>query len=227
MTQSAYQFLYYLNQMTRSKYPNRILCYGDSVTWGRKPGTLERFDSSKRYAQVLQKKLGAKYELIEEGLRGRMAFGENPYFKHRNGFEQFKPILLSNLPIDLIIIFLGTNDTNARAKRGATAIARNLEKYILITKQCANEFQMKTPKICFIAPPIICETALKKYTMFSGASYKTIQLRDAIKKMGQDNKLYFFDGTIFSTSKHDGVHLDEKENKLLGIELAKTIKRII
>lgn len=49
----------------------RILCYGDSNTWGYIPGTGKRFDENTRWTKRLQTLLGDEYEIIEEGLRGR------------------------------------------------------------------------------------------------------------------------------------------------------------
>ena len=50
----------------------RILCYGDSNTWGTIGKWVENDDPSLRYenrwTQILQQQLGDKYTVIEEGL---------------------------------------------------------------------------------------------------------------------------------------------------------------
>ena len=50
---------------------NHILCFGDSNTHGYCAETGGRFDESHRWTQLLQKKLGADYLILEEGLSGR------------------------------------------------------------------------------------------------------------------------------------------------------------
>lgn len=66
----------------------RILCFGDSLTWGFIPGSGERYDETKRWTKLLQKKLGNHYEIIENGISGRVSSydpGRNPYQCGRTG----------------------------------------------------------------------------------------------------------------------------------------------
>ena len=69
--------------MTNSN-PLRILCYGDSNTWGT-IGQWEdtslysmRFDRAHRWTGILQTELGDGFEVIEEGLGGRTTIYESP-----------------------------------------------------------------------------------------------------------------------------------------------------
>ena len=51
----------------------RILCYGDSNTWGKAPDlqNLHRYTAQERWTGLLQAKLGDQYEVLEEGLNSR------------------------------------------------------------------------------------------------------------------------------------------------------------
>ena len=50
----------------------RILCYGDSNTWGYISGSNhQRYGNDERWTRVLGKLLGDKFEVIEEGLNSR------------------------------------------------------------------------------------------------------------------------------------------------------------
>ena len=49
----------------------RIVCFGDSLTWGFDPDTRTRFPEESRWPMVLQKLLGEEYRVIEEGQNGR------------------------------------------------------------------------------------------------------------------------------------------------------------
>lgn len=57
--------------MNSNPKAKRILCYGDSNTWGYIPGTAKRHDTKTRWTGMLQDKLGDEYEIIEEGLNSR------------------------------------------------------------------------------------------------------------------------------------------------------------
>ena len=63
----------------------RILCYGDSNTWGYDPvetGTegsaAARFPEDVRWTGVLQRQLGPGYRVLEEGLNGRTTAFQDP-----------------------------------------------------------------------------------------------------------------------------------------------------
>lgn len=49
-----------------------ILCYGDSNTWGIDYETGDRVPYADRRATVMQRELRADYQVIEEGLNGRL-----------------------------------------------------------------------------------------------------------------------------------------------------------
>ena len=63
----------------------RILCYGDSNTWGYIPASGARYEPDVRWTGVAQRLLGSDYTLIEEGMNGRTTVYENPLSPGRNG----------------------------------------------------------------------------------------------------------------------------------------------
>jgi lysophospholipase L1-like esterase len=213
--------------MNTSINAKRVLIYGDSITWGRIPNEFTRFDASIRFTGVLQSELDDDYEIIEEGLRGRMTNGDNPYFPDRDGYQQFPAILSSHLPIDLLIIFLGTNDTNFRANKSADQITQELESYLSLTKEVAQNMNMVSPsQIMFIAPPVISEATSQEKGMFNGAKSKCIELCKLIKSMAEKNDCQYFDANeVVNTCEEDGIHLDAESNIALGKALAKIIAK--
>lgn len=88
----------------------RIVCFGDSNTWGFIPGSGQRYDENTRWTGRLQTLLGYGYAVVEAGLNGRTTIFDNPFAPHTNGSAHMKPMLLSAAPIDLLIFMLGTND---------------------------------------------------------------------------------------------------------------------
>ena len=57
----------------------RVLCFGDSNTWGFVPSVGLRYDENTRWTRVLGKLLGEKYEIIEEGLNSRTICTDDSY----------------------------------------------------------------------------------------------------------------------------------------------------
>src|SRR5262245_11861577 len=88
-----------------------IICFGDSNTWGHIPGSDgERYPRDVRWPARLATALADEAEVISEGLSGRNATIESPVAEGRNGLPYLVPCLRSHAPVDILVIFLGTND---------------------------------------------------------------------------------------------------------------------
>ncbi len=88
----------------------RILCYGDSNTWGYDAAADDRFPEEVRWTGVLQQLLGEGFRVIEEGQPGRTTVWDDPIEEHRNGKTALYSVLESQSPVDLVVLMLGTND---------------------------------------------------------------------------------------------------------------------
>ena len=87
-----------------------ILCFGDSLTWGFRPGLATRFDEDERWTGVLRRELGEEYCVHEDGISGRTSVFEDPYVPWRCGKAALGYTLMSQKPLDLVILMIGTND---------------------------------------------------------------------------------------------------------------------
>ena len=77
---------------------------------------------------LLQRALGDEWEVIAEGLGGRTATFDRPDSEGRSGLPYLLPCLQSHDPVDLVVIFLGTNDVNFVADdRVGRCVARLVE----------------------------------------------------------------------------------------------------
>jgi lysophospholipase L1-like esterase len=106
-----------------------LVCFGDSNTWGYVPGSGgERLPREQRWPVILQGLLGDEWDVIAEGLSGRTATIDRPDSEGRNGLPYLLPCLHSHSPVDLAVIFLGTNDVNyLEDERIARCVARLVE----------------------------------------------------------------------------------------------------
>jgi lysophospholipase L1-like esterase len=120
-----------------------LVCFGDSNTWGYMPGSEgERFPRPVRWPSQLQSLLGDEWDVIAEGLNGRTATIERPDSEGRNGLPYLLPCLDSHAPVDLVVIFLGTNDVNfIDDDRVARCVARLVE----IVRRCDAEALVVCP----------------------------------------------------------------------------------
>lgn len=202
----------------------RILFYGDSLVYGKKAGANERLNSNERFTGVIQDILGSDYEIIEEGLRARNFAGENPHFPDRDGLKQCPAIVASHIPIDIFVLFLGTNDCNKRTDFDTSSIADNLSKYQEILAQYCQLFAAAPPRSVVVLPPYVraADFDAGMLNFFETASeQRIIEFRTELRKAAEKANLLIFDASEHcEASPKDGIHLEPKQNKRLAIALS-------
>ena len=80
----------------------RIVCYGDSNTWGYCAATGCRYDDDQRWVPMLQQLLGERYSVVEEGLSGRTTVFDDPLFPALNGLRYLPGIARAFAELGLI-----------------------------------------------------------------------------------------------------------------------------
>ena len=86
----------------------RILCFGDSNTYGYNPHNGSRYDKNTRWTGVLQKLAGENYKILEAGGNNRTAFSDNPDGIQFTGYKLLPEYLKENY--EKIILAIGIND---------------------------------------------------------------------------------------------------------------------
>lgn len=209
----------------------RILCYGDSNTWGYISGSdHQRYGNSERWTKVLAKLLGDEFEIIEEGLNSRTLTSNDtrPGKEGKNGYEYLIPCLDTHDPIDLVILMLGTNELKTTYNKSAKEIGEIFEQYFVKTilnrkSQCKDSY----PKLLIITPPVVNENVeyCKANNKYIGASKKSEELDDIYKVIAEKNNCYFLSNQGLETGI-DGVHLTKESHRMLAEELKVEINKI-
>lgn len=113
----------------------RILCFGDSNTYGYSPVDGQRYGDDINWPGVLGKLLGDKFEVINEGKNGRTIAFDDPYNEGCNGLSDIGACLDQHEPLDLVIIMLGTNDLKVYFDSNPQAVASNLKKMCEVVQE--------------------------------------------------------------------------------------------
>jgi len=212
----------------------RILAFGDSNTWGQVPGSDNalRYPSNIRWTGVLQSLLGENYEVIEEGLNGRTTNINSPDKSGKNGKEYLLPCLESQMPIDIIILALGTNDLKIKYNRTPEEIVKGSEECLEICELESKDDNNNPSKIVMVSPEIIEEMKRERFGKtevdFEGAKDKSIKLAPLLKELAIKHNAIFIDTTKeLLVSKIDGIHLEHDEHRKLAELIFKVIKQII
>ena len=128
-----------------------IVCFGDSNTWGYEPGSNHgRLPRDARWPVRLQRALGEDFEVIAEGLNGRTAAVESPVEDGRNALPYFLPCLRSHKPLDLVVIFLGTNDVELLSDE---LVARSVGRLVKLARTSETGPGFGAPEVLVVCPP--------------------------------------------------------------------------
>lgn len=202
----------------------RIVCFGDSNTWGYDARTDGRFPEEVRWTGRLQMLLGDDYTIIEEGLCGRTTAFEDPLNEGLNGLTYLRPCLMSHALVDYLIVMLGTNDCKERFSATPHNIECGLRR--LVKKAQQTEAWREKPKILIIAPGPI-EKGCEQSSVAGEMGTCSEKSRGLAKEFETSAKLLgcdFLDAALWvKMNRIDYMHLDADSHG----RLAKKIEEII
>lgn len=211
----------------------KILCYGDSNTWGFIPGTGGRYPADIRWPGVLAEALGPEYEVIEDGISGRTTVWDDPLAPYRNGLEGLGYGLLRAKPVDLVVLMLGTNDlyhTNAFGYyRGLSRVARRIMGAQEHYHDSSPVFK-EQPKLLLVAPVAIHQDIGKiRPELDLGRRYEdSCQFAAYTKRLAEEMGLPWVDAAACaSASEIDGLHFTPEHHLALGKMIAEKIKEMM
>ena len=209
----------------------QILVYADSLSWGIIPDTRSRFRFDQRWPGIVElelQKAGVSVRVIEDCLNGRRTVWEDPFKPGRNGLEGLEQRIEIHSPLSLVVVFLGTNDFQSMHNFNPWQSSQGLAAIVGAIRRAPIEPGMPVPPILLVAPPPIQKAKGKIAPKFEGAEKKAVGLSAAIKAVAQELDCPFFDaGSVTTTSRVDGVHLDEDQHLALGRALAEKIKALL
>lgn len=209
----------------------RILCFGDSNTWGYDPQGQSRFDEHTRWTRVLAKALGAGYEIIEEGLNGRTTVWDEPLESElasdKNGRKYLGPCLESQTPLDGVILMLGTNDLKQRFGVPASDIALGVRALAGVVQRSRSGRGNAAPPLLLMAPPPLAPLTegMRLAEMFAGGEAKSRRFAALYAEVAAATGSEFFDtSTVIVSSPIDNIHFEAAEHRKLGEALAVRVR---
>jgi lysophospholipase L1-like esterase len=205
-----------------------ILCFGDSNTWGFPPDCGARYDRQTRWPGVLQQALGEDYYVIEEGLPGRNTVWDDPVEGGKNGLKQLLPLIHSHMPLDLLIIMLGTNDFKNRFSVSPLDISWSIGRLVKAARDSGHPLLGEAPEVLVLCPPPLADLSNSPFAgILVGAEAKSRQLAAVLGSFCEDNQIRMFDaGNVVQTSPVDGVHWEPEEHRKLGVAVAGQVQAI-
>lgn len=204
----------------------RILCFGDSNTWGYVSGqkTLTRFDENTRWTALLKKKLASKAEIIEFGLCGCES-GEckkNGIPINASATSIYSSVLFASYPVDAVIIMLGSNDVKERNCWKSGYTAENLRKLISSTKLLAPNAQI------ILASAVYLDSRITIDPEYSARAIEDSHLCAAeVEELAKSENLPFFDTNAWVKEKGiDGCHFTAADHAAFADGMATFLDKL-
>lgn len=212
----------------------RILCYGDSNTWGMNSTPLldgeppQRFDENTRWTSLLQKKLGSDYRVFEGGHNGRTTVFTDPTLDCCNGFESLPIVFYSCDPLDLVIIMLGTNDSRDQYVHSSFLVAKGMERLLVLQKELiAKSFNPKC-KILVVAPPKADPTVSAPLAYKKEWADIISELPPLYEELCQRMGVFYVNAYDWADlSPADGLHLSAKGHAIFAENLEGVVRSIL
>lgn len=201
----------------------KILCFGDSNTYGYTPATGVRFDEGTRWTGRLNALLGKDYSILEEGMNNRNGFFKNPQSIKLCGVDYLPIYLQNHKDIDICILALGTNDAQFFYNLDKQTVQNGLQSLTNSLLDVNSE-----TKIIIIPPVKIQPNILDGiFSMqFDLSSVKRIEETfDEYKNFAQKKGFYYLDLNEFvKPSEADGLHYSPDSHRVIAEKIAEFVR---
>ena len=197
----------------------KILCFGDSNTYGFNPKDGSRYDVNTRWCG----KLKSIYEVTEAGCNNRTAFSDNPQGENYTGYKIIPKYL--NQTYDIIIIQLGINDLQSTYNINLKDFEKGMKDFFNLIKTYA-----PTSKLIILAPCVINENILNsnfKFLFNEQSIEKSKKILPIYEKISKENSFQLINlNNITKVSNIDGLHYDKEQHKIIFNEIIKVINQL-
>jgi len=209
----------------------QILVYSDSLSWGIVPMTRKRLPFDQRWPGVMEISLcssGRKVRVIEDCLNGRRTVWDDPFKPGRNGLVGLAQRIEIHSPLGLVLLMLGTNDFQSTHDNNAWNSSQGIFALVNAIRGAPIEPGMPVPPVLVVAPPEIRKPKGPVAEKFRGGERRCVGLAAAYRKVCEEIACHFFDaGSVITSSKVDGVHLDADQHLTLGTSLARFVEPLL
>ena len=172
----------------------------------------------------MAERLGPRFSIIEEGQSGRTTVWDDPVEGDKNGLRYLPACLESHMPLDLVILMLGTNDLKARFSLTTLDIALGVERLVQVILKSGCGVDGAPPAIILAAPPPINPLDDVGLEMFYGGHEKSASLAQRYKAVAERWGCGFLDvGAVIAVDAADGIHYSEDAHRRLGYAMAEHV----
>jgi len=218
----------------------RILVYGDSNSWGWVPQNTVfpsyRYATGIPWPEVMSDELGETYQVINSSMPGRTCATDDTMPEGlgsaANGLTHLPVAIGSNMPLDQVVIMLGTNDFKEPYGLTVSDIAQHTLS--LAEEVCSNNGVATTyspARVLIVAPPplgAVLEEDWVRAVFSDNSIEKSKALAATLGPLAATPGYEFFDaGGVTDTDGVDGIHLTEANHAAIGRAVANILQGVV
>ena len=222
--------------------PKRIMIYGDSNAFGwakDAQGTVYRLPADVRWPEKMAGMLGKNYEVVVEALGGRTTNIDcgpksGPGIVPGAGMDgaaYLPAALASHMPLDMVVIWLGSNDLMVQHNRKAFDIAAGIAQLTSIVTNGGwqQRTAYKTPKVMIVCPSKIDAQNGKNKARFAGAKESVEELQKILPGLAKAAKGYYFDvNTVVPYAQGpDEIHYTPENHAAIAKAMTREIQKVL
>ena len=188
----------------------RILCYGDSNTYGYDPAEIfeRRYPPQQRWPEILAAASG--WDVVNLGLNGRMI----PYAKRE--VETALAQIQRQLPADCLVVMLGSNDVFRLDCPPPELLAERMKSFLLAVRE-----SMPSLPLLLIAPPRIAIPLAHYQELFW-------RLAPAYEALAQELGIFFAAAPQWELPlSADGVHFSAQAHERFAAEIERCLRQAL
>jgi len=207
----------------------RILCYGDSNTWGYIPQTGGRYGDDVRWTGILRQEM-PEVQIIEEGMNGRTTVWNDPIDGYMSGREYLYPCLKSHNPIDIVVLALGTNDLKTRFSLTPSDVAAGAAGLIKIIQSFQTVMQTEPPEILLVRPAPLTENILSSafHSAFDKNSIRISgETLEPFCEIAEQYGCELLDAGTCTETGCDGLHYTARGHRLFADASGKKLRSML
>lgn len=147
------------------------------------------------------------------------------------GVTRLPSCIASHLPLDLVVLMLGTNDTKAYFHRSAFEIAAGVSVLLrqIVTSAGGVGTSYPAPTVLLVSPPplgAITDPWFKE--LFAGGQEKSAELGRLYRALADFAGVAFLDaGSVLTTDGVDGIHFSAENNADLADAIHAAISELL
>lgn len=211
----------------------RIVCFGDSNTWGYNPENKKRFDDDIRWTGRLQNMLGNRYQVVECGINGRTTVFDEPFRGFRSGNLGIGYSMLESSPLDLLIISLGSNDLKYADPASLGRAMRQLlrtAKHSGLWNNSNNSVFRGEEKILLISPIPLGADLDERFpdSVLYGKYTLSLRFAEIYRPICDEYGVEFLDAAQYAApSETDCIHMDADGHRKLAEAIYEKVLEIL